>query len=157
MRALPAIAVLVVLLLVPASAAAVILPQKGMAGVRLDMTQAQVRSVLGDPARTVRGRNIFGPYTELRYAGRLVVFFQGNREVTSISTSGRGERTARGAGVGSSEGFVRRKVGRVRCESFADAGFRSCHVGSFTPGRRVTDFIIRRGRVARVTVGYVID
>jgi hypothetical protein len=144
------------LLTAAAPAGAVIRPQKGMAGVRLDMTESRVRAELGDPSRTVRGRNIFGPYTELRYSGGLRVVFQGNRGVTAVSTTGRDERTARGAGVGSSEGFVRRKVGRVRCESFP-GGIRSCHVGSFSPGRRVTDFRIRRGRVTRVVVGYVID
>jgi hypothetical protein len=153
---IPALALFLTLVMA-APAGAVIRPQKGMAGVRLDMTEAQVRAKLGDPGRTVRGRSIFGPYTQLRYSGgRLRVFFQGNRGATAVTTTGRTERTARGAGVGSSEGFVKRKVGRVRCETFP-GGFRSCHVGRFSAGRRVTDFSIRRGRVTRVTIGVVID
>lgn len=152
----PLLCALFLLLLTASPASAVIRPQKGMAGVRLDMTQAKVREVLGDPSRTIRGRNIFGPFTELRFPGRLRVVFQGNRGVTAISTTGRGERTSDGVGVGSHERSVKRHVGRVRCESF-DGGIRSCHVGAFSAGRRVTDFRIRRSRVTRVTIGYVID
>ena len=63
--------------------------------------------------------------------------------------------TERGVGVGSSERAVRAKVGHVRCETIFR--FRSCHVGGFTPGRRVTDFLIEAGRVTRVSIGIVID
>ena len=44
-----------------------------------------------------------------------------------------------------------------RCRT--EFGFRHCFVGSFMPGRRVTDFFISRatGRVTEVVVGLVID
>ena len=147
--------VFALLLASAAPATAVIRPQKGMAGITLDMTQAQVREKLGTP-RIERGRNAFGRYTLFVYRSkRLTVIFQGNRRVTTISTTGRSERTTRDVGVGSSERAVKRLVRGVRCETFGD--IRSCHVGSFTPGRRVTDFLIRGGKVIRVSVGYVID
>jgi hypothetical protein len=142
-------------LFVAAPAGATIRPQKGMAGITLDMTQAQVKKVLGSGS-VQKGKNDFGPYTILRYRKLdISVIFQGNAHVTTITTSGRTERTTKGVGVGSSERAVERNVRGVKCETFA--GIRSCHVGGFLPGKRVTDFVIRRGRVSRVTIGYVID
>ncbi len=137
-----------------AAAAAAIVPQRGIAGVSLGMSQARVRAVLGPPVRVVRGSNVFGRYTEFRYRG-LSVAFQGNTAVTGIDTTRRRERTATGVGVGSTEAQVKARVRGVRCKT--EFGFRHCFVGAFLPGRRVTDFVIRRGRVARVTVGFVID
>ena len=43
----------------------------------------------------------------------------------------------------------------VRCRT--ESGFRHCFVGRFLPGRRVTDFRIKAGRVTSVDVGFVID
>jgi hypothetical protein len=137
-------------------AAGAIVPQQGMAGIRLGMSQAQVRAVLGEPLRVLRGTNDFGPYTELRYPFRLRVAFQGNESVTAIETKGHRERTRRGVGVGSTEAQVEAGVPRVRCETFP-GGYRTCYVGSYEPGMRVTDFQIRDGRVVRVVVALVID
>jgi hypothetical protein len=137
-------------------AGAVIRPQKGMAGVRLDMTQTQMRDQLGQPTHTRQGDNDFGPFTQFLYPHSVTVTFQGNRRVTGISTRGRSERTERGVGVGSTETAVRKKVGHVRCETIA--GTHTCHVGSFAAGHRVTDFLISKtGRVVSVTVAFVLD
>ena len=38
-----------------------------------------------------------------------------------------------------------------------ESGYRHCFVGTWQPGRKVSDFSIAHGRVTRVTVGYVID
>lgn len=148
-------AALVAILLLPSVAVATIVPQRGMAGVRIGMTQEQVRDVLGEPRRVVRNQNEFGPYTEFRYPYRVIVAFQGDAAVTAVATTGRRERTSRGIGVGSTEAEVRARVRGVRCETFA--AIRSCTVGSLAPGKRVTDFLLRNGRVVRVTVGIVID
>ena len=148
-------AALLCLALAATPAAATIRPQKGMAGITLDMTQAQVTKVLGK-ATVQRGRNDFGPFVIFRYSKLdLSVIFQGAVRVTTITTSGKTERTSKDIGVGSSERAVKRNVRGVKCETFS--GIRSCHVGTFEPGRRVTDFVIRRGKVSRVTIGYVID
>ena len=145
-----------VALALAAPASATIRPQRGMAAVRLGMTQSEMRMILGAPTHVRQGLNDFGPYTQFLYPGSIRVTFQGNRRVTGISTRGRTERTLRGVGVGSTEAAVRSKVGHVRCETIA--GSRTCHVGSFEPGNRVTVFLIgRRGRVVTVTVGFVLD
>ena len=135
-------------------AAAVVVPQRSIAGVRLGMTKAQVRATLGRPARATHGTNEFGAFTVYRYRA-LRVTFQGNRTVTAIFTTRAGERTAAGVGVGSTEGQVRAKVTGVRCRT--ESGFRHCFVGRFLPGKRVTDFRIKRGHVTSVQVAFVLD
>jgi hypothetical protein len=152
----PLLLLLVVLALaLPGPAGAAIVVQKGIAGVRLGMSRAAVRAVLGTPLRVTHGANEFGAYTEYRYPRLLRVTFQGDLTVTAVSTAGRAERTAAGVGVGSPEADVRSSLPRARCETAG--AFRHCYVGAFRPGARVTDFVLRRGLVARVTVGFVID
>jgi hypothetical protein len=158
MRQLPGIglAATAAMLLAAAPAHAVIRPQKGMAGVRLGMSQTQMKDTLGDPVRTRQAQNDFGPYTQFIYPHSITVTFQGNRDVTGISTRGRTEKTERGVGVGSSESAVRAKVGHVHCETIS--GSHTCHVGSFQAGHRVTVFLIsKHGFVVSVTVGFVLD
>jgi hypothetical protein len=137
---------------------ATIVPQKGMAGVELGMTRAEVRARLGEPlAIRRRVSEIGGPYVEFRYPFRVSVYFwRPGNSVWDIRTTGPKERTVRGVGVGSTEAEVRRKVPRVRCETVV-AGLRECHVGDLLPGKPVTSFRIRRGRVVLVEVGIVID
>jgi hypothetical protein len=142
-------------LALPAAAPALVQIDKGIAGARLGSTIAEVHAALGRPARVANGSNDFGRFRQETYKGGIVVFYQGARTVTSVVTTGLGDRTAKGVGVGSTEAAVRANVAGVRCET--TLGSRSCHTGRFTAGRRVTDFFIRRGRVARVTVGFVID
>ena len=155
MRPIFAILTVLVPLALPAGASALVQVDKGIAGARLDNTKAQVRAALGRPASVHNGTNDFGPFTTYRYRGGLRVNFQGRTSVTSVSTGGRGDRTARGVGVGSRESTVRRRVRGVRCETVA--GIRSCHTHKFRAGEVVTDFLIKRGKVTRVTVGRVLD
>jgi hypothetical protein len=151
-----ALAAAVTALVFAAQAHAVIRPQKGMAGVRLGMSQTQMKDVLGVPVRTKQAQNDFGPYTQFIYPHSITVTFQGNRDITGISTRGRTEKTERGVGVGSSETAVRAKVGHVHCETIS--GSHTCHVGSFRAGHRVTVFLMsKRGIVVSVTVGFVLD
>ncbi|HET6448134.1 MAG TPA: hypothetical protein VFG31_03420 [Conexibacter sp.] len=142
-------------LALPTAAPALVQIDKGIAGARLGNTIAQVQAALGRPARVANGNNDFGRFRQETYAGGIVVFYQGSRTVTSIVTTGLGDRTAKGVGVGSTTAAVRANVPGVRCET--TAGSRSCHTHSLTPGRRVTDFFIRSGKVVRVTVGFVVD
>jgi hypothetical protein len=139
----------------PGVAGAMIQIDRGIAGARLDNTRAEVRAALGNPASRRSGTNEFGRFVEWRFQGGIRVLFQGARRVTSVSTTGLGDRTARGIGVRSTQRAVRRRVPGVTCETFAQV--RSCHTGEFEAGGRITDFLIRQGRVTRVTVGFVID
>ena len=83
------------------------------------------------------------------------MFFQGRTHVTSVTTTGLGDRTSKGVGVGSTEADVTANVPKVKCETFET--IRSCHTSDLLPGKRVTDFLITNGKVARITVGIVID
>ena len=134
-----------------AAAAATIVPQKGIAGVLIGMTEPQVRAKLGHPKSVKNGKNEFGPYRTLTYA-RVRVSFQGLTTVTQVDTTSSKEKTLSGVGVGSTKADVKAKVKGIVCEP------GHCHVGQFSPGARVTDFFIgANGRVTRVVVGIVID
>jgi hypothetical protein len=153
-RRASAFAVVAVALAAAAPADAKILVQRGIAGVELRMTKAQVRSNLGTPTRIRSGRNEFGRYVEFVYP-RVTVSFQGASRATGLRTRSRLERTGRGIGVGSTEAEVKAKVAGVRCRT--ESGFRHCFLGRFLPGHVVTDFHIRGGRVSSVVVGFVLD
>ena len=139
----------------PAAAQALTQVDRGIAGARLGNSRAEVRAALGAPASSRSGTNDFGPFLQWRFKGGITVLFQGRREVSTVTTTGRGDRTARGVGVGSSEAAVKARVRGVRCET--SFGVRSCHTGRFTVGEIVTDFFIRNGRVTRVSIGRVLD
>ena len=132
------------------SARATIVAQRSIAGVTLEMTKAQVRAKLGAPPRVRRGRNDFGAWTQFVYP-RVEVTFQGGNSATGLQTTSPLERTARGAHVGSTKAELLARVPGLKCETV------HCFLGSFTAGKRVTDFFLRRGRVTRIVVGFVID
>jgi hypothetical protein len=137
-----------------AQASATIVINRGIGGVTLGMSQAAVRGKRGLPQKVVHGKNEFGAYTEFRYPG-YVVDFQNNDAVTSIVTTLAREKTPAGIGVGSLWSQVRAKVPNVRCEGLPVLG--DCHVGALLPGRKITDFFVKGGRVNRVVVGIVLD
>ena len=142
-------------LVAPAAASALIQVDRGIAGARLGNSRAEVRAALGAPESTRSGANDFGRFLQWRFRGGITVVFQGRREVSTVSTTGRGDRTVRGVGVGSTERAVRRRVRGIRCETIV--GTRSCHTGRFTAGEIVTDFLLRGGKVRRVSIGRVFD
>ena len=141
-------------LAVAGSAGATIVIGKGIAGVRLHMSPSAVRAALGTPVRVVHAKNDFGPYTEFRYRG-YVVDFQGGGAVTSITTTLAREKTPGGVGVGATWVQVHRKVAHVGCTGSPVLG--ECHVGNLLPGKIVTDFLFKAGKVNRVVVGIVLD
>jgi hypothetical protein len=148
--------ILAAAVLIPASTAdALIQIDRGIAGARIGNTRAEVRAALGSPSKTTSGTNDFGPYVQYTFAGGIRVVFQGRTRVTSVRLTGRGDRTSKGVGVGSSEASVKANVSGITCETFGT--FRTCHTGSGNPGQRITDFQMRNGRVRAVVVGIVID
>jgi hypothetical protein len=143
-------------LLLPAgTASALIQIDRGIAGARIGASRADVRAALGKPSKIASGTNDFGRFVRYTYAGGIRVTFQGRTKVTAVETTGLGDRTTRGVGVGSTEAAVKARVRGVRCETFAS--LRSCHTGQLLPGRRITDFRIVAGKVDRIVVGLVID
>ncbi len=141
------------LLLAP-SAGAVIQLDRAISGARINNTKAEVRAALGKPRSVIKRDGEFGPTTEYRYRGGLRVLFLGSR-VSLVGTTGLGDRTNRGVGVGSTEGRVRNRVPGVTCETFE--GTRICSRGAEQPGERGTFFFIEQGRVTRVDVALLID
>lgn len=142
-------------LALPAQAGAMIQIDRGIAGARIGNSQNEVRAALGDPALVKTGTNEFGPWRQFYFEGGLRVFFQGDEDVTSVTTTGRGDRTAKGIGIGSTEKALKQKHPSFKCES--SDGFRFCHTGNGEPGERITDFQIKKGRIVRAVVGIVID
>jgi hypothetical protein len=154
MRGRLLLAAAVAALVVPAVAGSAIVPQKSIGGVRLGMSEAQVMAALGKPTRVKHGSNDFGPYAILYYRG-YQVNFQGVTQVTQVLTTSPKERTASGLGAGSTAAQVKAKLSGEHCEGTASAGH--CWLGAFLPGKTVTDFSFRNGKVWNVVVGIVID
>jgi hypothetical protein len=138
------------------TASALIVPQKSIAGIALDMTRTQVRAQAGNPNRVVHGTNEFGVYTVFRYR-RLKVTFQGNAGATDVFTTRFHQETAEGIHVGSTETALHAAYPGAHCHT--DFGFRHCWTGRFRPGHKVTDYRIGLSthRIKSVSVGYVID
>jgi len=141
-------------LVLPAAAGAVIQLDRAISGARINNTKSEVRTALGEPRRVIKRDGLFGPTTEFRYRGGLRVLFLNGR-VTLAGTTGLGDRTNRGVGVGSSEQKVKNRVPGVTCETFE--GTRICSRGGEQPGKRGTFFFIEDGTVTRVDVALVID
>jgi hypothetical protein len=140
MRRSLVIAAALTALLVAASASATIRPGRGMSGVVLGMTKAQVQAKLGRPIGTGGGRY---------YYARVWVGFRLGR-VVEVTTTRSSERTGSGVGVDSTEAQVRRAFPSVTCGP--SGGFRKCRLGSGSPGTRTTDFLLGRGKVLQVSI-----
>ena len=143
-------------LLAPPAASALIQVDRGIAGARLGNTKAQVRAALGNPNRIQNGTNEFGSFTVFHYAGGIRVTFQSGNRVTAVQTTGRGDRTRRNVGVGSTLSAVMNRVPQL-ANCIPIPGGRLCQTGAGLPGERLTAFFLRNGRVTRVVVGIVID
>lgn len=127
-------------LILAAAADATIKPARGMSGITLGMTPAQVYAKLGRPVGKSRTR---------WYYPRVWVGFR-SRRVVEVTTTRSTERLANGLGVDSSESEVRAAYPRATC---GQAGtFRRCRLGTGEPGSRVTDFVFGHGRVIQVTI-----
>ena len=143
-------------LTVPAPASAALVPQRSLAGIELGMTAKQVRAAKGEPDEVRRfDHPIVGSANEYRYGlTRVTIFKQSG--VVNISTTSKRE-TFRATGVGSTERAMRRVVRGERCAT--EFGRRTCHVGRFEPGRKVTTWNNSRktDKVRRISLGRVID
>ena len=142
-----------------APASARILPQVGIGGIHLLKNVSQVRASLGAPDAVIFQRHPVLGRTRIYKYGLTYAMFEctcPSARVVSITTRSRHERTANGVGVGTPRAVVARRVRGVKCR--VEFGLDHCYLGTFTAGKRVTDFRIgKSGRVASVTVGFVID
>ena len=141
----------------PDAAARRIVPQVGMAGVRLLSTEGELRELLGPPVRTIRRTpEILGRSRELLYRGLRVTFpgWYGGNAIAIQAESSR-YRTRKGVGVGSTETAAAAGLSGERCSTSGDV--RSCVIGQELPGRTVTLLRMRDGRVASILIGIVID
>lgn len=129
---------------------------RGIAGVAVGMSDADVRATLGTPQSTNDEASPFGgTITVLHYAGGLTVSLPAGSDVSAVASTSAQARTPEGVGVGSSEQEVADGVDGAVCETVA--GNRSCRVGEAVPGAIVTDFRITGGRVGQVMVARVLD
>jgi hypothetical protein len=133
-------AVALAALTLAATATATIKPARGMSGIALGMTAAEVQSKLGRPIGRAAGR---------WYYARVWISFR-NRRVVEVTTTRSTEKLANGLGVDSSEAQIRRAFPKAKCGAFG--AFRRCRLGSGKPGTRVTDFTLGRGRVLQISV-----
>jgi hypothetical protein len=134
-----------------------ILPEQGMAGVRLAATRRQVLAVLGRPDEVRReSESETGvPIKSWRYveSGLTVdLHRRGTRfTVGAIRADRAPPRTAEGVGVGSTDAAVSRTQAPLRCGR-AGPGRRECWRGSEADGGPQTVFRLRRGRVYEVEI-----
>jgi hypothetical protein len=142
-------------------ASALIVPQRSIARIELNMTRPEVKDKKGDPDRIVHGTNDFGHYTQFIYRnanGKLIATFQGNMGATGVRTNRETQKTAEGVHVGSPESALHDAYPNLHCRT-ESSDFRHCWTGRFRPGHRVTDYRIGivSGNVKNVTVAFVID
>jgi hypothetical protein len=132
-----------------------IIPGVGIDGVRLGMSQAAVRSVLGAPMKVATATGCCGPIREFDYAKLgLVVSFLGSpfRHVSWVTTTSPVFRTATGAHVGSTKTELQNDVGGVQCGGGNTAdNVCTLHRGSADQ----TSFSLRGGRVVTVIIGLI--
>jgi hypothetical protein len=143
------------------AASAVIVPQRSIADIELNMTRPEVKDTKGDPDRIVHGTNDFGSYTQFIYrnaSGKLIATFQGNAGATAVWTNRKKQKTAEGVHVGSPESALHEAYPHLHCRT-ESSDFRHCWTGRFRPVDRVTDYRIgiATGKVKSVTVAFVID
>jgi hypothetical protein len=152
------------LLALAAPASAVIVPGKGMAGVKLQDCQQRVIDVIGPPDRTFGKQDVFGFVSTYWYNARglKLEFRRGPGEclvLSSIRTTKAEERTKEGVGKGTLRKTLRKKLKGEKCRTFKQPKrIRICWLGSFTPSKPITEFRIdSKGRVNNVRVATVID
>jgi hypothetical protein len=87
--------------------------QRGIAGVRLGMTETEVTHTVGLPRRVERGATEIGRRNTWLYPTHSVTFFAGKR-VTQMRKRPPNERTAAGIGVGSTRPL--RSLALAACE-----------------------------------------
>ena len=118
---------------------------RSMEGVRIGMSQAEVRERLGRPASRELGPDFVNwryrrPPMQVTFKPRVITLF-----TRSPFIRGRSD-----IGVGTHERRLKRVVRGVRCQSAE--GQRLCIVGGFATGERSTVFVMRGRQVRSITI-----
>ena len=150
---------LVVLALLAASALmpsqdanARIVPGKGLAGLRLDMTKKEVRAKLGRPDE-VRKKDVGYSLTVFVYRKqRLYVDFASRGRVLHLTSRSPRERTRDGLGVGSTLREVRAARPKIYCQVSDGVGFCS---DTYRDTWIALTFKFKNSRVTSTSVEYI--
>ena len=142
-----------------AAATATIVPEHGIAGITLRMTQNQVRAHLGKPTKITRSHGALGSVVTRLHYPTLDVDVQvlnGKNIVTRVLTTSSTEHTTSGVGVGSPLAAVKRLSG-VHC--WWEASSHYCALGDRAkPMRHQTLFWIGpKQRVTLVSVSLTVN
>jgi hypothetical protein len=105
------------------------------------------------PGRVVkRTTNDLGRFVTVRYADHHVdVMYRGSRSVFVKTTSSR-YGTTKGIYVGATRADLKRTYSAAKCPTAT-----LCTIGKFTPGKRVTEFRLKRNKIISIGVGIVLD
>lgn len=144
---LPAVAVLVAFAALAGDASAKV-TWKGIGGVRLGMTESQVRSKLGTPS-AVSEAEAPGSHRHRYRRHKLDVVVHDGR-VAALHTTSRSERAPRGVRVGMAQRRMRRLVRGESCSTAQ--GLRVC---SLDRGQTVMEFVCRKRRVVRIGISRI--
>jgi hypothetical protein len=132
------------------SARAAIVPGRGIAGVRIGDSEAQVRGALGKPRKIVPPSWAFGAPLKGR------VGFNHARRVNDIWTTSARQSTAKGIGPGSSLGRVKRSYPAAKCGR-RPKGAQLCTLASHRRRDTIrTAFLLRGGHLRLVEIYVVI-
>lgn len=133
----------------PGAAHALIVPGRGIAGVRIGYSEARVRGVLGKPIKVVPPGWAFGAPLDGR------VGFDHARRVNDVWTASPRQRTARGVGPGASLRRVKRSYPKAKCTGSGKRA-RVCTLVSHRRGHTIQTAFLFRGRLRRVDIYVVI-
>ena len=135
---------------VPALAQARIAPGKGVAGVFVGDSTAQVKKVLGPPEA---GSNVLN-YRYVKSRGIGIYFIAG--KVFEIAVVRGPQATASGVRIGSSRAKVTSAYPKAKCRPGAIAGTVECRLPSrFRKRATETLFTLKRDKVTRIAVHFV--
>lgn len=149
-----AAAALCISLVVPTIASARLVPQKGITKVRLGVPDTRLGDRIPKPDTVVRTTGIVSGLPMMVWIyDDLEIEFEGGNTVTRIYTTRISERTRKGAGVNTSKRVLRKLHPKIRC---AKGPSSFCKFGKNRPGKKVTVFDLRNGRVSSITIFRVI-
>jgi hypothetical protein len=105
------------------------------------------------PGRVVkRTTNDLGTFVTVRYADHHVdVMYRGSQSVFVKTTSAH-YGTTKGIYVGAKKADIKRAYPTARCPTAT-----LCTIGKFEPGKRVTEFRLKRSTITSIGVGIVLD